>query len=80
MSWPLTCCLHRWKEALDLIKEQRKTLIAPVDTMGCDEAGKLEDEQDRPDSDARVRALLLHGGCILKCFEKSHEDFTPLCL
>jgi endonuclease-3 len=31
----------RWREAYALITEQRKTFIAPVDTMGCDKAGDM---------------------------------------
>jgi endonuclease-3 len=31
----------RWKETYGLIEEQRKTFIAPVDTMGCDKAGDV---------------------------------------
>ncbi|EGG09905.1 uncharacterized protein MELLADRAFT_26899, partial [Melampsora larici-populina 98AG31] len=29
----------RWEETYNLIKTQRESLIAPVDTMGCDQAG-----------------------------------------
>lgn len=32
----------RWREAYALIEEQRKTFIAPVDTMGCDKAGDVD--------------------------------------
>ncbi|PLW51409.1 hypothetical protein PCASD_00371 [Puccinia coronata f. sp. avenae] len=31
----------RWREAYALIKEQRQTFIAPVDTMGCHKAGDV---------------------------------------
>ncbi|OAV96399.1 hypothetical protein PTTG_04027 [Puccinia triticina 1-1 BBBD Race 1] len=41
----------RWKEAYRLIEEQRKTFIAPVDTMGCDKAGDMDLNQiDSSDS------------------------------
>lgn len=45
----------RWRECLDVIEAQRKTIIAPVDTMGCDDAGKLEDDSERMDTDERSR-------------------------
>lgn len=28
----------RWKEAYDAIKRMRENILAPVDTMGCDQA------------------------------------------
>jgi hypothetical protein len=45
----------RWREAHDIIAEQRKTIVAPVDLMGCTEAGKLEDDAQRGDTDPRSR-------------------------
>lgn len=53
--------LCSWQEALDLITEQRKSLIAPVDSMGCDDAGKLEDDAVAPrlDTDPRVSLLFV---------------------
>ena len=32
----------KWKEAYDAIKEMRKRTVAPVDTMGCDQAQMRE--------------------------------------
>ncbi|KAG1768980.1 DNA glycosylase [Suillus occidentalis] len=38
----------RWKEAYDLIKEMRAQIVAPVDTMGCEQAQhKEKDPKDR---------------------------------
>lgn len=32
---------ERWREVYDLIKQQRRTFVAPVDRMGCDQAGVM---------------------------------------
>ncbi|MBW0517939.1 hypothetical protein O181_057654 [Austropuccinia psidii MF-1] len=32
----------RWEEAYRLIRQQRQTFVAPVDTMGCDQAGQTD--------------------------------------
>lgn len=32
----------RWREAYDAIKEMRSQMVAPVDTMGCDQAQMME--------------------------------------
>ncbi|KAG0152226.1 hypothetical protein CROQUDRAFT_650321 [Cronartium quercuum f. sp. fusiforme G11] len=37
----------RWQETYALIKEQRASIVAPVDTMGCDKAG--DEDHTRPD-------------------------------
>lgn len=37
----------RWKETYTLIKEQRATIVAPVDSMGCDKAG--DEDHTRPE-------------------------------
>ena len=34
----------RWKEAYDSIKRMREHIVAPVDTMGCDQAQFKEDD------------------------------------
>jgi endonuclease-3 len=44
----------RWEEALRVLSAQRATIVAPVDTAGCTEAGKVEDGTQRPDDDDRV--------------------------
>ncbi|KAA1106728.1 DNA N-glycosylase and apurinic/apyrimidinic (AP) lyase [Puccinia graminis f. sp. tritici] len=45
----------RWKETYGLIEEQRKTFIAPVDTMGCDKAGDVgPDYQLKSTSDSTI--------------------------
>ena len=43
----------QWKETYDTIKEMRAKIVAPVDTMGCDQAQFKE-------QDPRVRLLSLH--------------------
>lgn len=48
---------ERWEECLEILTKQRATLRAPVDTMGCTEAGKLESEEGRVDTDARVSCV-----------------------
>lgn len=35
----------RWKEAYDIIAEQRKSIRAAVDTMGCEQGGRAADEK-----------------------------------
>lgn len=35
---------HRWQETYGLIKEMRTKIVAPVDTMGCDQAQLQEHE------------------------------------
>lgn len=35
----------RWKEAYDIIAEQRKSIVAAVDTMGCEQGGRDADEK-----------------------------------
>ncbi|BGP22627.1 endonuclease III [Rhodotorula toruloides] len=40
----------RWEETYEVIRKQRERIIAPVDTMGCEQGGKEskgEDEKDR---------------------------------
>ncbi|KNF02013.1 hypothetical protein PSTG_04834 [Puccinia striiformis f. sp. tritici PST-78] len=51
----------RWKETYGLIEEQRKTFIAPVDTMGCDKAGDAPETShliERSERDRRLSCLV----------------------
>jgi endonuclease-3 len=50
---------NRWQETYDTIKEMRSRIVAPVDTMGCDQAQLKE-------LDPKVRVLLLCWVCALK--------------
>lgn len=36
----------RWKEQLEVLTKQRKRIIAPVDTLGCEENGRDEKRKD----------------------------------
>lgn len=36
----------RWKEQIEVLLKQRKRIVAPVDTMGCQENGKDEKRRD----------------------------------
>ncbi|KDN45935.1 OMPdecase-domain-containing protein [Tilletiaria anomala UBC 951] len=50
---------RRWREAYDVLIKQRKRIIAPVDTMGCEENGKEEFRADAgwrdEDDDAKAK-------------------------
>ena len=46
---------ERWRETYDTIKEMRSRIVAPVDTMGCDQA-QLK-EQDPKVRDAAMMVL-----------------------
>lgn len=53
----------RWEEAYSLIKAQRATIVAPVDTMGCDEAGSHDPAAvahlpPRSEKDKRLSVLI----------------------
>lgn len=40
----------RWKEQLEVLTKQRKRIIAPVDTLGCEENGRDEKRKDLRES------------------------------
>ena len=48
----------RWREAYDLIAEQRKSIVAAVDTMGCEQGGREADE--KPPSEKVSSRIWLH--------------------
>lgn len=50
----------QWKETYDTIKKMRETIVAPVDTMGCDQA-QLKEQ----DPKVRVVMMLSILGCDL---------------
>ncbi|KAH9813830.1 DNA glycosylase [Melampsora americana] len=50
---------QRWEETYNLIKTQRANLIAPVDTMGCDQAGRDPSDGECKVSEAERRLSCL---------------------
>ncbi len=51
---------ENWREVYDSIKEMRSRIVAPVDTMGCDQAQFKE-------TDPKVRATILYSLLSLMC-------------
>lgn len=51
---------ENWREVYDTIKEMRSRIVAPVDTMGCDQAQFKE-------TDPKVRATNLRSCLALMC-------------
>ena len=59
-----------WKETYDTIKEMRSKFIAPVDTMGCDQAQLKE-------KNPKVRKQIHRTTCCLT-FEQQNQRFATL--
>lgn len=51
---------ENWREVYDTIKKMRSSIVAPVDTMGCDQAQFKE-------TDPKVRATILYSRLSLIC-------------
>ncbi|KAM0748461.1 DNA glycosylase [Meredithblackwellia eburnea MCA 4105] len=47
----------RWEEAYEIIRKQRERIIAPVDTMGCEQGGR--DREEKPPSDQENKLSIL---------------------
>ena len=58
-----------WKEVYDLIHEMRSTMIAPVDTMGCEMAHFEGD-------DPKVRGIRLRSVMVINSFART-RDLLP---
>ncbi|SCZ97225.1 BZ3500_MvSof-1268-A1-R1_Chr4-2g07071 [Microbotryum saponariae] len=48
----------RWREAYEIIREQRQRIVAPVDTMGCEQGGRERDTALPSDKDNRLSILV----------------------
>ncbi|KIK96678.1 hypothetical protein PAXRUDRAFT_825699 [Paxillus rubicundulus Ve08.2h10] len=48
----------KWKETYDIIKEMRSGIVAPVDTMGCDQA-QLKEQEPKNQRYATLVSLML---------------------
>ncbi|SCV69483.1 BQ2448_2503 [Microbotryum intermedium] len=48
----------RWREAYEIIRKQRKRIVAPVDTMGCEQGGRERGTAPPSDKDNRLSILV----------------------
>ncbi|ORY78466.1 DNA glycosylase [Leucosporidium creatinivorum] len=48
----------RWREQYEAIRKQRETIVAPVDTMGCEQGGRDRDEAPTNEKDNRLSILV----------------------
>ncbi|KAM0792169.1 hypothetical protein ACM66B_004866 [Microbotryomycetes sp. NB124-2] len=48
----------KWRKQYEIIQEQRKRIVAPVDTMGCEQGGRERDEAPPSEKDKRLSTLV----------------------
>lgn len=48
----------RWREVYDIIAKQRKGIVAPVDTMGCEQGGRGPEEKPPSEREKRLSTLV----------------------
>ncbi|KAI5479324.1 endonuclease III [Pseudohyphozyma bogoriensis] len=48
----------RWEEAYEIIRKQREGIVAPVDTMGCEQGGRERTDEKPSQRDERLSILV----------------------